>query len=85
MNIPAIIVIPKAPIFPIVDILLIIVRSLVPIKFIINKTTIKVMKPIVTFFISDESFPKIERAVFTTPVAKTPQAILAETTLVIPT
>ena len=38
MNIPAIIVIPKAPIFPIVDILLINVRSFVPIKFIINKT-----------------------------------------------
>ena len=60
------------------------VKKAVPFTFIINKRSISTKNPTVTLTIFLGSMPAIESAFFTTPVAITPQAILADTYLVTP-
>ena len=83
-KIPARIVRDKANTFPNVDILETNSSTLSPNRLMINRTSIKRIKPTVTKAKLLVSIPKICRTVFTTPVAITPQAILAETNRVIP-
>ena len=77
-------VIARAATLPAVERSLIRVKKAVPLTFIINKMSMSTKNPIVTFTRFLESIPSIERAFFTTPVAITPQAILADTYLVTP-
>ena len=75
----------RAESFPIVERLETKVRTLVPTRLITRRIVIRRRKPRVIFPLSELSCPRIWRAVFTTPVAMTPQAMLAATNLVIPT